>query len=152
MRRPSRTIPGTQASAITSISTSTSFGQPRHFDSRPRWRRLLEIAAVNFVHGIEISHVLEEDGAAQNFLQAAARGLQNGGQILYHALSLRAHIAGDDLRVAGSMATLSRSKDQTQGSNRLRVGADRLRRLSVAITSRMFPPVQEWLCSYEWRK
>src|SRR5260370_7805651 len=105
------------------------FRKPGHFDGGARWRLLLEVAAVDFVHGGEISHVFEEDGAAQNFIQATARGLQNGREVLEHAVGLRAHITGDDLRGGGIDGDLSGSKDQALGSNCLRVGADGLRSL-----------------------
>src|ERR1035441_8224414 len=103
--------------------------KPGDFDGGARRGRLLEVAAVDFVHGGEICHVLEEDGAAQNLLQAAARGLQNGGEVLEHAVGLRAYIAGDDLRGGGIDRDLSGSKDQPRGSNGLRVRPNGLRSL-----------------------
>src|SRR5437660_6105973 len=100
------------------------FRQPGYFDGGACRRRLFEVAAVDFVHGGEIPHVLEKDSAAQNFLQAAARGLQNSGEVLEDAVGLRAHIAGDDLCGGGIDGDLSGSKDQALRSNCLGVGAD----------------------------
>src|ERR1700674_338150 len=105
------------------------FRKPRYFDGGACRGRLLEVAAVDFVHGGEISHVFEEDCAAQNFLKATPRGLQNGSEVFEHAVGLRAHIAADDLRGGGIDGDLSGSKDQALGSNCLRVGADGLRGL-----------------------
>src|ERR1700674_1934794 len=58
------------------------FRKPGYFDGGARRRRLLEVAAVNFVHGGEIPHIFQENRAAKNFLQATVRGLQNGIEVL----------------------------------------------------------------------
>src|SRR5580658_2088679 len=106
------------------------FWKARDFDRGAGWRRLLEIVPVDFVHCGKVSHVLEEDGAAQNFLQSAARGLQNGGKVLEDAVSLRADVACDHLLGGGIDGYLSGYEDQALGPNGLRVGADGLRGLS----------------------
>src|ERR1019366_8650096 len=103
--------------------------KPGDFDGGARRRRLLEVAAVDFVHGRKISHVLEEDGAAQNLLHATARFVQNGSEVPEHLVGLRAYVAGDYLLGGGIDGDLSGCEDQVQGSNGLRVGADRLRGL-----------------------
>src|SRR5713101_6341353 len=83
------------------------FRKPCYFYGGARRRRLLEVAPIDFVHCSEISHVFEEDRAAQNLLQAAARGLQNGGEVLQHTVGLCAHIAGNDLLGGGIDGDLS---------------------------------------------
>src|SRR5208282_1415388 len=105
------------------------FREPRYLYAGAGWRRLLEVAAVDLVHGGEVSHVLEEDGAAHNFLQSTTRGLQNGSEVLEHAVGLRAYVTGDHLLGGGIDGYLSGCEDQTLGSNGLRVGADGLRGL-----------------------
>jgi hypothetical protein len=47
---------------------------------------LLEVAAIDFVHGREVAHVFEENRAAQDFVQAAAGGLQDGRDVFQHLL------------------------------------------------------------------
>src|SRR5260370_20000301 len=103
--------------------------KPCYFHGGASGRRLLEVAAIDFVHGGEISHVLEEDGAAQNLLQGTAGGLQNRGEVLQHTVGLRTYVAGDDLLGGGIDGDLSGSKDQALGPNGLRVRADSFRSL-----------------------
>src|ERR1035441_1814465 len=88
-----------------------------------------EVAAVDFVHGGEVSQVFQEDGAAENLLHANARSLQNGGEILEHAVGLGAYVSGYDLLSGGINGHLSGCENQALGSNGLRVGSDGLRGL-----------------------
>src|ERR1039457_1287802 len=103
--------------------------KPGDFDGGARRRRLLEVAAVDFVHGRKISHVLEAVGAGQNLLLVTGRLVQNGSEVPEHLVGLRAYVAGDYLLGCGIDVDLSGCEDQVQGSNGLRVGADRLRGL-----------------------
>src|SRR5216684_2209289 len=56
-------------SSIRSCSSQDIFRKTGHFDGGACRRRLFEVAAVDIVHGGEVSHVFEEDRTAQNFLQ-----------------------------------------------------------------------------------
>src|SRR5450631_263292 len=102
------------------------FWQPRYFDRGSGRGRLLEVAAVDFVHGHKVSHVFQEDGAAEDLVHGAARGLQDGGEILQHAVGLGAYVARDDLLGGGIDGDLSGREDQALSSDGLRVRADGL--------------------------
>src|SRR5208282_2416440 len=73
------------------------------------------------VHRGKVSHVLEKHRAAHDFSQAATRSIEDGRQILEHAVGLRGHIAGDDLLRRWIDRDLPRSKHEAGGANRLRV-------------------------------
>src|SRR5512143_1315743 len=85
------------------------------------------MAAIDVVHSSKISHVLQEDGAAQSFVEAAAGGLQNGREILQDAIGLSSDISGDDELGGGIEGHLSGGEDKASGLGGLRVGADCLR-------------------------
>lgn len=45
-----------------------------------------EILRVDLVHFVEIVHVVEEDVDLDDFLEAAARGFEHGGQVADHLM------------------------------------------------------------------
>jgi hypothetical protein len=53
------------------------FGEAGYFYRRSRWRGSAEVFAVDFVHGGELAHVLEEYRAADDFAEAASRSFKN---------------------------------------------------------------------------
>jgi hypothetical protein len=71
--------------------------EPRHLHGGPRWRSLLEVLAIDFIHRAKISHILKENRAANDLFQTAARSLKNRYQIFQHAIRLRRDVPGNDL-------------------------------------------------------
>src|SRR5215204_2136921 len=76
---------------------SRVFRQPGNLDGGPGWRRRGEVRRIRLVHGGEIVHVGEEDGSADDMVEAGAAGLEDLADILKDAVGLDADVAGDDL-------------------------------------------------------
>jgi len=96
----------------------------------PSWRVVSPSEAViNLNLREQTAEVLKTLSPREEKIIKMRFGLQDGSEVLEHAVGLRAHITGDDLRGGGIDGDLSGSKDQALGSNGLRVGSDGLRGL-----------------------
>ena len=105
-----------------------SFRQRGHLDSGTRRGILFEIRAINFVYGLEISQIGEENRCLNNGIEGEPLGSQNGSDVVQDSPGLRGDIAGDDLTRLGVERNLAAAKEEPSAAHRLRVGADCRRR------------------------
>src|SRR5712671_5734433 len=101
-------------------------GQAGHFDGGTRWRGRAEIFAVDLVHGGEIVHVLEKNGAAHNFSKATAGGFQNFREVAQDTFGLCGNVSSNNLLSRRIDCDLSGGKYKSIGLDGLRVGANSL--------------------------
>ena len=89
---------------------------------------LFEIRAINFVYGLEISQISEENGCLNHAIESESLGSQNGCDVVQHSPRLRRDIAGNDLARFRVERNLTAAKEEASAAHSLRVGADRPRR------------------------
>jgi len=76
--------------------------RPRpHGGKRPRRRVLRKIAAVDFIHGVEVGRIGDVDGALQHFVERRSGGLEAGLDTLHAALGLYGDVGALDLHGVG---------------------------------------------------
>src|SRR5439155_1090093 len=102
-----------------------SLGQRGDLDSGTGRGILFEIRAINFVHGLEISQIGEENSCLNDVIKSEPFGSQNGCDVVQHAPRLRRDIAGNNLARLRIERNLTAAKEETSAAHSLRVGADR---------------------------
>src|SRR5204863_3739091 len=83
------------------------FRQVRRLDRRPSGLVIAEVLGVDGVQRLEILEVGDVDGRFEDAVEVASAGAENGGEVLEHAMRLRAEIAFDEIvrgRVEGDLA------------------------------------------------
>src|SRR5437879_8916168 len=128
-----------------------SLGQRGDLDSGTGRGILFEIRAINFVYGLEIFQICEENRCLNDVIKSESFSSQNGCDVVQHAPRLRRDIAGNDLARLRIERNLTAAKEETSAAHRLRVGADRRRRfirgndlLHLADCSRKSSGHNEW--------
>ena len=101
-----------------------SFGQTGDLHGRTRRRLLFKIRAVNFVHGLEIGEIHEEDCGLDDVVEGQAFGFQNRSDVFHDAPGLHIDAAGNDLAGFGVERDLSGAINGRSNADGLRIGAD----------------------------
>src|SRR6266496_1393586 len=102
-----------------------AFGQTRDLDSGTSGRFLLEIRAVNLIHGLKIPKIGEENCCLDHTVKTKPLGSQHSSDVVQNASSLCVDIAGNNLTGFGIERNLAAAKEETSAPHRLRVGTDR---------------------------
>lgn len=97
-------------------------------DGRAGGRIFSKVAAVDFVHGLEIVHVGEENGRFDDMTEAEMLGAENCTEVFQHAPGLRGHVVADQLSALRIERDLAGGKEHAAATHRLRIGTDRGRR------------------------
>jgi hypothetical protein len=82
------------------------------------------MSRVDFVHGGEIVHVLEEDAEANGAIERRAGGFNDGYEILKDALGLLSGVAIESFARGGIEGGLAGNEDETVGFDGLGIRAD----------------------------
>src|SRR4029077_427236 len=90
-------------------------------------RILLETRAINFIHGLEIAKISEEDGCLDHIIERESLGSQNGCDVVQYPPGLRGDISGNDLARFGIERNLTAAKQEVSAAHGLLVGTDRRR-------------------------
>ena len=102
-------------------------GQRRDLDSGAGRGILFEIRAINFVYGLEIAKISEENCRLNDVIKSEPLGSQNGCDVVEDSPRLRRDIAGNNLARFRVERNLTAAKKEASAAHRLRVGADRRR-------------------------
>src|SRR6266496_4231839 len=102
-----------------------AFGQTRDLDSGTSGRFLLEIRAVDLIHGWKIAKIGEENCCLDHTVKTKPLGSQHSSDVVQNASSLCVDIAGNNLAGFGIERNLAAAKEETSAPHRLRVGTDR---------------------------
>src|SRR5580700_6895850 len=101
-----------------------SFGQTGYLHGRTRRRLLFKIRAVNFVYGLEIGEIHQEDCCLDDAVEGQAFGFQNRRDVFHDPSRLYINAAGNDLTRLGVERDLPRTINGRSYPNGLRIGAD----------------------------
>src|SRR5262249_61893309 len=86
--------------------------QLSHCYRRTRWRRRLEEATVNLVHGGKIRDVLEKYGGLDRVIKVSAGSGEHGREVLEDALRLRRDVARHQLSCGRIKCDLSGAENK----------------------------------------
>src|SRR5262245_31545615 len=104
-----------------------SFGQRRDLDGGTGWRILLKIRTINFVNGLEIAEVGEEDRCLHDTVESQSLSSQDTRNVVHYAPGLHSDVALDDLAGCWVERNLPTAKKEASVANRLRVRTNRAR-------------------------
>ena len=111
-----------------STSISAAARQRRHLVGRARRIRLLEVAGHDLVDLGEVAEVLHQDRHLDHVVEAAARRGRHRAQVAEHLVRLRLD-AFDEVAGLRIEADLAGQVDRVAGADRLRIRAERGRRV-----------------------
>ena len=89
---------------------------------------MFEVRAINFIYGLEVAKIGQENCRLSDVIKRKAFGSQNGCDVVQNSPGLRGDVAGNDLTRLGVEWDLAATKEEPSAAHRLRVGADCRRR------------------------